>query len=371
MKVVVVGAGIIGASIAYNLTRRPGVEVTVIEKASPGSGASGHSFAWTNAFDKDPQHYNTLNRDSMELWHRFSRSIGVPDAFECNGRLLLENTAEGAAALETRVKTLQSWGYRCRMMPLDEVAALEPGLNCEGFTAASYSEVEGHVDVPKVIKACLQRAQDRGAVVMTSTALTGLQRDGAGRIEAVETTSGRLACDVLVVASGTDTPAIAALAGVTIPQPVSPGIVVRTDPRPKLFASVSLLHLPALSPTRPDIHLRQTSDGVVQFGQGTQESLNEDDSQEHADDLLDRATHYFPALKGARAIRQPVGFRPLPEDGLPVLGFAKAAANLYLTLMHSGVTLAPIVGEMTVLEVVDGVSVGELTPYRVERFAQG
>jgi glycine/D-amino acid oxidase-like deaminating enzyme len=368
VKVVVVGAGIIGASIAYNLTRRPGVEVTVLEKATPGSGASEHSFAWTNAFDKDPQHYHTLNRDSMEIWHRFSRSIGLPEAFECRGRLLAENTEAGAARLEARVKTLQSWGYRCRMMPLAEVAALEPGLNCAGFTAASYSEVEGHVDVPRVIDACLQRAQERGASVMTSTSLTGLQRDDGGRVEVVETTSEVLACDAVVIAGGTATPALAALAGVQIPQPVSPGIVVRTDPRPRLFSSISVAHLPALSATRPDIHLRQTADGVLQFGQGTQESLNNDDSQEHADDLLDRAIHYFPALKGATAIRQPVGFRPMPADGLPVLGFAASAPNLYLALMHSGVTLAPLVGEMAVLEIVDGASVSELAPYRVERF---
>jgi glycine/D-amino acid oxidase-like deaminating enzyme len=58
----------------------------------------------------------------------------------------------------------------------------------------------------------------------------------------------------------------------------------------------------------------------------------------------------------------------MPADGLPVLGFARAAPNMYLALMHSGVTLAPVVGEMAVLEVVDGAEVRELAPYRVERF---
>jgi glycine/D-amino acid oxidase-like deaminating enzyme len=131
---------------------------------------------------------------------------------------------------------------------------------------------------------------------------------------------------------------------------------------------VSVLHLPALGPERPDIHLRQTADGVVQIGQGTQESLNEDDSQAHADDLLDRATQYFPALKGAKAIPQAVGFRPMPADGLPVLGFASAAPGFYLAVMHSGVTLAPMVGELATLEIVDGARVEALEAYRVERF---
>jgi glycine/D-amino acid oxidase-like deaminating enzyme len=216
----------------------------------------------------------------------------------------------------------------------------------------------------------LDRAQEQGAMIRTNTSLTGMQRNDKGRIVSVETSNGELDCDVLVVAGGTDTPALAGLAGISIPHPVSPGIVVRIDPRPKLFSSVSLLHLPALSPTRLDIHLRQTSDGVVQFGQGTQESLNEDDSQEHADDLLDRATYYFPALKGATAIAQPVGYRPMPADGLPVIGFTQRAPNLYIALMHSGVTLAPLVGELVTLEIADGAAVSELAPYRVERFAR-
>ena len=368
MKVVVVGAGIIGASIAFNLARRPGVEATVVDRDRPGAGASSHSFAWTNAFDKTPYHYHALNRDSMELWHRFSRGLGVADAFECRGRLVLEKTAEGAETLRAQVQRLQSWGYRCRMMEIPEVRALEPGLVADSCTAASYSEVEGHVDVPKVIEACLRSAQERGAKVLTGRSVTAFRRSAEGAITAVVTSEGELGCDAVVVAGGTATPELAAQAGIFITQPVSPGIVIRTDPRPPLLRSVSVLHLPALGPERPDVHLRQTADGVIQLGQGTQESLNEDDSQAHADDLLDRASHYFPALKGATAIPQPVGHRPMPEDGLPVLGFAEAAPNLYIAMMHSGVTLAPLVGELAAMEIVDGARVEMLAPYRVERF---
>ena len=62
----------------------------------------------------------------------------------------------------------------------------------------------------------------------------------------------------------------------------------------------------------------------------------------HADALLARATHYLPALAGARAIPVPVGYRPMPRDGFPVLGYPEPVPNLYLALMHSGVTLAPL-----------------------------
>jgi glycine/D-amino acid oxidase-like deaminating enzyme len=105
------------------------------------------------------------------------------------------------------------------------------------------------------------------------------------------------------------------------------------------------------------------------IGEGTQESLSRNDSQAHANALLARATHYLPALAGAQAVPVPVGYRPMPLDGLPVLGFAAAVPNLYIALMHSGVTLAPLVGELASMEIVDGARVEVLQSYRPERFA--
>ena len=77
------------------------------------------------------------------------------------------------------------------------------------------------------------------------------------------------------------------------------------------------------------------------IGEGDQESLAEDDTQTHADDLLARACRYLPGLVGAQAVPVPVGWRPMPLDGYPVMGFASEAPNLYVALTHSGVTLAP------------------------------
>jgi glycine/D-amino acid oxidase-like deaminating enzyme len=122
---------------------------------------------------------------------------------------------------------------------------------------------------------------------------------------------------------------------------------------------------------RPEIHLRQLADGTLQIGEGTQESLSRDDSQGHAEALLTRATHCLPALAGTKAIPVPVGYRPMPLDGLPIVGFTRAVPNLYIALMHSGVTLAPLIGELAAIEIVDRVCVDMLHPYRVERFVQG
>ena len=373
LNVVVVGAGIIGASIAYYLSHRKQISVTILERDQPGSGASDHSFAWLNAFRKEPTSYHHFNRLSMDIWHRFADKLGSDVGLHWGGKLRWENTEEGVMALHQRVKQLQERGYPCRLISIDELRQLEPGISPGPVSAASLSEIDGHVEPVRVIDACLQRACERGANLHTQTPVSGLRLSKKGstaqRVEAVNTPKGEILCDVLVAASGIATTELAAMAGVHVPQEDSPGVVIRTDPRPPLLHSVSVLHAPPADKDQTEIHLRQTADGTVIIGEGTQESLHLDDSQEHADALLRRATSYLPALAGARAIPVPLGHRPMPIDGLPILGFAEAVPNLYIAVMHSGVTLAPLVSELATLEIVDGACVEMLAPYRPERFS--
>ena len=368
LRVVVVGAGIVGASIAYHLSCRKDVAVTVLERAEPCAGASRHSFAWLNSFGKDPVSYHHFNRRSMDIWDRFARRLGMDFDLHWGGELRWERAPDRVEALRQRIKQLQAWGYPIRIISSDELRQLEPGLSPAHVTTASFSEIDGRVDPLKVITACLQRACKAGTVVHTRTPVNELCPDGQGRIEAVNTPSGKIGCDVVVLANGTDTTELAATVGVHIPQQNSPGVVVRTDPQPPILQNVSVLHLPPIDEDRHEIYLRQSADGTLAIGQGSQESVDRDDSQEHADDLLSRAVHYLPALAGARAIPTPVGYRPMPIDELPVIGFCGETLNLYIALMHSGVTLAPLVGELATLEIVDGARVETLAPYRPERF---
>ena len=368
LRIVVVGAGIVGASIAYHLSRRKDVAVTVLERDEPCAGASGHSFAWLNSFGKDPVSYHHFNRRSIDIWDRFARRLDGDLDLHWGGELRWEYTPERAGALRQRIKQLQVWGYPIRIIPSDELRELEPGLSPGPVMTASFSEIDGRVDPLKVIEACLQRACEAGSTVHTHTPADKLCLDNRGSIEAVSTPNGEIGCDVVVLANGTATTELAATAGVHIPQQYSPGVVVRTDPQPPILKNVSVLHLPPIDEDRHEIHLRQSADGTLAIGQGSQESVDRDDSQEHADDLLSRAVHYLPDLAGARAIPTPMGFRPMPIDELPVIGFCDAAPNLYIALMHSGVTLAPLVGELTTVEIVDGACVEMLAPYRPERF---
>ena len=85
--------------------------------------------------------------------------------------------------------------------------------------------------------------------------------------------------------------------------------------------------------------------------------------------LLRAAAVFLPFLEGAPLAETTVGFRVLPEDEMPILGFAPGRPNLYVAAMHSGVTLAPLVGQHAATEILDGIAVEAFAPYRLSRFA--
>ena len=369
-KIVIVGAGIIGATLGYFMSRRKGTTVTLLERDVPGAGASGHSFAWANAFGKEPRAYHTLNRRSLDMWYRLAHQLGTDIGIHYGGEMRWENDPDRATQLRERIQQIQAWGYPCRLITSDEMLALEPHLQPGPVLAASFSEADIHIETETFIDVCLQRACEAEAVVHAQTSVTGFVLRN-GTIAAVETTNGAFPCDVVVLASGIQTTDLASQVGVYVPQQRSPGIVIKTTPCGEVLHNVAILHAPSTDMQQQHLHLRQLTDGSLRIGQGTQEGINRDDSQQHADALLARAKAYLPAIADAKAIPTPIGYRPMPLDGFPVLGFTESVPNLYITLMHSGVTLAPLVAEMATLEIVEGVQVDWFAPYRPERFRVG
>ncbi|MDP6452563.1 MAG: FAD-dependent oxidoreductase [SAR202 cluster bacterium] len=366
MRVAVIGAGIVGASIAFYLSRL-GVEVTVLEAETPGAGTSGRSFAWINSFGKQPRHYHDLNRRALDTWDRFARLLDGETGLRWGGHLSWASNEDTAEALKAQVQRLQSWGYNARMIDEKQMLALEPGLRPGDVAAAAYAADEGHVMPPRVANLCLDRVRLSGGRVHLDRKVTGIQPANGG-VTTIETTGGPVECDVVVLCAGLGNTELAAYVGIDLPQQVSPGVLITTDPQPPILRSVAALYCPPISDAQPEIHIRQDIDGVLTIGEANQESLARDDSQTHADDLLSRAIHYLPAANGAKAIPVPVGYRPLPMDGLPVVGFAQKAPSVYIALTHSGVTLAPLIGEFAATEITTGTPVDVLEPYRLERF---
>jgi glycine/D-amino acid oxidase-like deaminating enzyme len=371
LHVVVVGAGILGASIAYHLTLH-GVRVTILDAGQPGEGATRVSFGWLNAYGKTPFAYHNLNRRSIDMWGGFASRLGIDVTW--GGELRWAVTADGAAALAAQAEELQAWGYPTRILDAAEVRQLEPGLQFDEFTIASYTYSDGHVDTPAVVQACLVQARERGAVLRTGSLVTGMEIDrshaGAARVEAVRVGEETVPCDAVVLAGGADMPALAEMAGIQVPHYHTFGATLLTRPLPPLFQNIALLHSPR--ERQPLINVRQLPSGAVMMQSGSLDNTQEGDrgaTDAEAAQIAADAGAVLPVLREVEIAEVRRGRRPIPKDGRSIVGFAPEAANVYVATTHSGVTLAPLLGAFAAIEIAHGARIELLAPFRPDRFA--
>ncbi|PZC46517.1 MAG: Glycine/D-amino acid oxidase (deaminating)/Glycerol-3-phosphate dehydrogenase [Chloroflexi bacterium] len=367
INVAVIGGGIIGASTAFHLSQM-GARVTVFEKEQPASGASGHSFAWINSFNKFPRSYHELNHDSVERWPRFERLLNQDIGLKWGGNVTVATDATSGNMLAQDVKRLQIWGYPSKLITKKELLRLEPSLKIHKISSAAYTWSEGHVITDKVIRACMSSILSNSGKVLLQTRVDSISQDVSGASVVVGRKIYKF--DMVVVAAGVNTSQFSESCGINLPQRVSPGVVIKTNPLPQILKSLSVLQIVNSEGQINQIHFRQSTDGVVMIGTGSQEHETTDDSLEHAEKLINETSRYIPELQNVRPIRVPVGYRPMPMDELPVIGSTPKTPNIYFLLMHSGVTLAPIVGELASMEIVGNLKVECLSAFRPSRFGQ-
>jgi glycine/D-amino acid oxidase-like deaminating enzyme len=209
-----------------------------------------------------------------------------------------------------------------------------------------------------VTETILAKAQANGARLLCPAEVTGLDLTG-GTLRAVRTTAGELPADAIVVACGVDTPRVAAFAGVRVPLKDSPGVLVHVPPQPVMVQRVILA---------PVGNIKQKPDGRIVAGSDFA-SGGGDTSREAGERLLKTMSSVLPGIERGGVEKMTRGFRPLPADGFPIVGFAPGRRDLYLAVMHSGVTLGALMGRLAASEMLDGVKAEPLAPYRLERFS--
>jgi glycine/D-amino acid oxidase-like deaminating enzyme len=358
-RVVIVGGGIIGASIAYHLARR-GAQVALLEKLRPACGATEKSFAWLNAtFSKQPREYFNLNLLGMHGWRRLELELPGELAIQWGGSVEWYPAGAEAEELRREVPRHQSWGYATHFVDEAEFHRLMPAVTPGPIASASFSEQEGTLDPVQAVSVLLSAAKQAGAMVHYPCEVTGIELFG-GRVRGVETACGRFESDALVLAAGVDTPRLAALAGIKVPLKDSPGVFAHTVPRPRLLERVAL---------GPGAVIKQGPDGRIITGTSFAGTEGTDATRTRGEQLLREAGRFLPGLKDAGVDNMTLGWRVMPKDEFPIVGFADRCPNLYIAAMHSGVTLAPIVGQLVALEILDGARVDLLSPYRLSRFS--
>lgn len=351
-NIIVIGGGIIGASIAWHLVAA-GAKIRLITEKT-GGVATPTSFAWINASWGNPEAYYRLRTRSMAEWTRLAAEVPGVNLAWCGGLCWDLPRDE----LLTYVREHAKWGYDIRQVPAEEAARIEPAVRDLPELALHVRE-EGAAEPVAATLALIESARMRGLQILEGVTVTGLETT-SGNLTGVRTADGVILADTVVVASGNNTPRLAATLGITVPIEAPPGLIVHSRPVAKMLNGLVIA---------TELHVRQTHEGRIIAGSDFGGADPGNDPEGTARDLFDKLKRF---LKGGESLEMDfhtVGYRPTPKDGFPILGAAEGIDGLYLAVTHSGITLAPAIGRFAAEEILTGASEPLLAPYRLSRFA--
>ena len=192
-------------------------------------------------------------------------------------------------------------------------------------------------------------------------------------LRGVKTTDGDMALDRLVIASGVDTPRLTSKAGYLPNLHHEPGILVHSTAVEvatnkvvygpgvhfKQFAYGRIVGADSETPPKSDTH-QEIRRHAVAFPSKEIEDM-------HSQRIIDKIARFLPAAQKAQPHHLTLGFRPMPADRFPILGYLPKSSTIYVAVMHSGVTLAPIVGRMVTSELIGDKQEEILSPFRPDR----
>jgi glycine/D-amino acid oxidase-like deaminating enzyme len=371
--VVVVGAGLFGTSIAFQLASRGAGSVVLLERDTVGAGDSGLSFSMVR------RHYSNeaparLALRGVELIKGWSDDVGAGDAGYVATGYLLTCDAERLESLTENVDRLVGWGVDTQVVGPKEIAELEPLLSLEGIAGAAYEPDGGYADAQKMALGWFAAGVRLGVRPLLGRTATAIRIEGE-RVTGVETDAGFLPTGTVVNAAGAWGPELARTAGVELPvslRRVQVACIRQPLERPQARRTFSDMATNLV--LRPD-----GAGAALVVAYQPEERIDSRDECRRAVD-----EDYEAAVRAALQARVPsyadadwlggfAGAYDYTPDWNPILGWAPGVEGLYLALGWSGhgFKLAPSVGEVAAAHVLGETSEIDVESLSPGRFEQG
>jgi sarcosine oxidase, subunit beta len=369
VRVVVVGGGVIGASVAFHLAERGVTDVIVLDRGrGPAEGSTGRATGGFRAqFETDVN--VRLSLLSREKLRRFAEEVGRDPGYEPRGYLWLAESDADLAWHRAALAVQHAAGLTEAVeVSVDDVRRLNPAIDCAAVVGGAFCPTDGFLRPLAMLAGYLEAAQRRGVRVEWAAEVVGFERAG-DRISAVRTASARIECDAVVNAAGAWAGQVAALAGVTIP--VAP---LRRQALPTVAQTV----LPADMPMTffPDhFHLRVRDDRVLLLWPDPERQGFETRVDPKWVEAVTKMAHArVPALRSIAIDRAGAwaGLYEMTPDETALVGAAPGCPNLLLANGSSGhgVMHSPALGQL-VAELVCGappsLDLAPLDPSRFDR----
>lgn len=376
--VVIIGGGIVGASVAYHLAEAGCTNVLILEReAAQGLGSTGRATGGVRA-----QFATSINIQmslySIDFLSRFAEATGHDSGYDPAGYLFLATTESELEYLkENRERQRREGLTNVEIVGADEIASMIKQLRTDDIVGGSFCQTDGFIKPLSILRGFTERAQERGVRLWLETGVTGIEVE-RGSVSGVLTTRGFVSTRAVVNATGAWAAEVARLAGVEIP-------VVPL--RRQLVSLKPLAAMPARFPMvidmsdgfhfRPD-SLAVASPGVLLAWPDPDESVSfkTEFEPEFAAKILPRAIHRVPCLIDAEleTERCRAGLYEVTPDHHAIIGETPGVRGLFLANGFSGhgVMHSPATGRVVSELILDGQARSlDVSMLGVERFAGG
>lgn len=364
----IVGGGVIGASIAYHLAVKGVRDVVVLERDRLGSGSTSRN-AGGIRLQFSTEINVRLSQRSLPRLERFGDEMGIDPGFEQVGYLILITNDRDAASFERSLQLWSRMGIPARRLDQSRVHALFPEIRIDDVRFATYCERDGYLDPTSLLNGYVARAREKGVRFSEGQAATAIDREG-GRVSAVRTPSSTIATPIVVNAAGPWAGEVGKLVGLDLPI---------TPLRRQIFVTEPVAGLDREFPLTVEMatgfYFHRESGGVLMGMADPADAPGFDDAVnwDFLPAIVERALDRVPALEKANVKTGWAGFYEDTPDKHPILGRITAVPGFISAAGFSGHGLmhAPAAGEAIAELIVDGKTTLDISALSFDRFARG